>query len=93
LPLGFGVKGFGGVARAFRTPFRKRSSAPGSSLISGFLGDFAMTDLSLLARSVPESTLARIGAVMVLWGAIEHHMDRVLWRLLEVDISIGRKLP
>lgn len=59
LPLAGLVKGLGGVLIALRMPRRNRSSAPGSSLISGFLGDLAMEPTFRLAGS--DHTFTPIG--------------------------------
>jgi hypothetical protein len=51
-----------------------------------------MTHLKSIPRNIPESTLCRVGAIAVLWGAIDHYIDQLIWQLIGLDLDAGREL-
>lgn len=51
-----------------------------------------MAYLALLPRDIPEATLCRVGAIAVLWGAIDHYIDQLIWQLTGLDFDTGRDL-
>lgn len=60
-----GVNGFGGVFSAFSIPRLKRSSAPGSSLISGF------GFLVMVHQQEEQKLLALVGDIATSWSQVE----------------------
>lgn len=84
LSLADGVKGLGGVFTALRTPLRKRPSAPGSSLISSFLGVFAMTYKSPIPH-LPDKHMRLVGIIAAHWEHAERIVERALAGIMELD--------
>ena len=67
------VNGLGGVLTALRMPRRKQSSAPGTSQIASFLGDFYMTSDEWHEQLRGHATA--IGFVSIKWAWLELVID------------------
>lgn len=79
----------GGVFTALRTPRRKRSSAPGSSIIASFLGlDMADGFRSLKTLETAPDIAAALGDMVVAWANAESALLWALSHAAQIDANL-----
>ncbi len=75
-----GVKGFGGVSSALRTPLMKRSSAPGSSSTFTFWS-FAMSYKSPF--DLPDEHMRLVGIIACHWECLDLTIQRTIAEVMQ----------